>query len=235
MLHRSLVPRWYKTFQCDHVGRLKMKMPTSQRLSIIYALDTNIQVRNFTHSQLSLICISWLIHSGPMTHLCVIYALDTNIQVGGFTHPQTFSHLCVMTRSFVCRDSFIMCPWLMNASATPSILISRCVTWLVYDSLIMSHDSVIRVSGLIYNGRMTYLHMRHDSFICVTWIIRICDVSISCVWHALCIMYGTASSYVSHDSFIWGASLMCTSDMTHLHVWHYWFICLTWLIHRHLT
>ena len=48
--------------------------------------------------------------------------------------------------------------------------------------------------------------MWHDSFICVTWLIHMCDMTHSYVWH---------------DSFIY--------------VWHDSFICVTWLIHIHTS
>ena len=52
---------------------------------------------------------------------------------------------------------------------------------------------------------MTHSYVWHDSFICVTWLIHMCDMTHSYVWH---------------DSF-----------MTHSYVWHDSFICVTWLIH----
>jgi len=49
---------------------------------------------------------------------------------------------------------------------------------------------------------VTHLYMWHDSFICVTWLIHMCDMTHSYVWH-----------------------------VTHLYMWHDSFICVTWLIH----
>jgi len=47
--------------------------------------------------------------------------------------------------------------------------------------------------------------VRPDSFMCVTWLIHMCDLS---------------NSYVRHDSFIWVTWLVHVCDMTHSYVWH---------------
>jgi len=56
----------------------------------------------------------------------------------------------------------------------------------------------------------------HDSFICVTWLIHICDMT---------------HSYVQHDSFICVTWLIHMCAMTHSYVWHDLFTCTAWLIH----
>ena len=50
----------------------------------------------------------------------------------------------------------------------------------------------------------------HDSFICVTWLIHMCDMTHTYVWPL-------SHSCVARDSFV------C--------VWHDSFICVTWLVH----
>ena len=103
---------------------------------------------------------------------------------------------------------------------------------------------------------MTHSYVRHDSFICVTWLIHVCDMTHSYVWHdssfEMCVTWlncwyvwynlcvdtcdirmcdMTTHSYVGHDLFICGAWLIYMCDMTHSYVWHDSFICVTWLIH----
>jgi len=58
--------------------------------------------------------------------------------------------------------------------------------------------------------------VRHDSFICESWLIHMWDMT---------------HSYVRHDSFIWEIRLFHMGDMTHSYVRHDSFICETWLIH----
>jgi len=59
-----------------------------------------------------------------------------------------------------------------------------------------------------------HMHVGHDRFICVTSLIRMCDMTDSYMWH---------------DSFICVRRLVHMCDMTHVYVWHDSFICVTWL------
>jgi len=91
------------------------------------------------------------------------------------------------------------------------------------------HDSFIRVSWLIHMCDMTHSYVCRDSFICVTWLFRTCVVTHSCVWH---------------DSFVRVSWLIHMCDMTHsrvlrcirvcdttcLYVWHDASICVPWLM-----
>jgi len=78
----------------------------------------------------------------------------------------------------------------------------------------------------------------HGSFICVTWLIHMCDMTHSHVWHDSFTyvtwpirMCGTTHSYVWHDSSICVTWLIHMCDVAHSHMWHGSFICVTWLIH----
>jgi len=69
-----------------------------------------------------------------------------------------------------------------------------------------------------------------DSFTCVTWLIHVCDVTHSYVWH---------DAFMSHDvGCPVVAILRCVTwlihvcGMTHSCVWHDSFICVTWPIHE---
>jgi len=73
----------------------------------------------------------------------------------------------------------------------------------------------------------------HDSFICVTWLMR--DMTHSYAWHDSCVTWlihmcdmtrDMTHSYAWHDSYVtW---LIHMHDMTH--AWHDSFICVTWLV-----
>jgi len=80
-----------------------------------------------------------------------------------------------------------------------------------------------RVTWLIHMFGMTHSYVWHDSFICVTWLVYTCDMTIR-----IC---GMANLYVWHDSFICVTWLLHMFDMTHSYVWHDSFKCVTWLIH----
>jgi len=63
---------------------------------------------------------------------------------------------------------------------------------------------------------MAHPYVWHDSLICVTWLIHMCDMTHSYVWR---------------DSFICVTWLIHTCNVTHYYVWHDSFIRVTWLIH----
>ena len=73
---------------------------------------------------------------------------------------------------------------------------------------------------------------------CVTWLIHMCDMTRSYVWHDsfICVtwlihMRNMTHSYVWHDSFIRVTWLIYMHDMTHSYVSDDSFICVPWLIH----
>ena len=79
-----------------------------------------------------------------------------------------------------------------------------CDVWLICMWNVMSHM-----------WHVTYVW--HDSYICVTWLIHMCEMTHSYVWH---------------DWFIRVTWLTHVCDMTHLYGCHDWFIRVTWLIHK---
>jgi len=95
-----------------------------------------------------------------------------------------------------------------------------CVTLRVETNSYMRHDSFICVPWLIYMCAMTYSYVRHDSYV---WhlesrLIHICDMT---------------HLYVCHDLFICAPWLICVTFRveTHSYMQHDSFICVPWLIH----
>jgi len=94
-----------------------------------------------------------------------------------------------------------------------------------YPCICVCHDTFICVAWLIHMCDLTYSYVRHDLFVCV-----IGPHSCTCVkWHIH--MYDTTHSYVWHDSFICVTWRIHMCDMTHSYVWHDSFKCETRLIH----
>jgi len=96
------------------------------------------------------------------------------------------------------------------------------------------HDSFICVAWLIHVCDMTHPNMRHTSSTCATWLIHMCDpwerleVELICVaW--LIHMCDMTHPYVSRVGASWSRTHMC--GMTHPYVRHDSSICATWLIH----
>ena len=96
--------------------------------------------------------------------------------------------------------------------------------------LIRPWGSRARGTWLIYMCDMTHSYVWHDSFICVTRLIHTCDM---------------APLHICHNSFICGTWLLpfaglcekgrgAHNEATYgflASVWHDSFICVTWLIH----
>jgi len=80
--------------------------------------------------------------------------------------------------------------------------------------------------------------MTHDLFMCVTWLIHVCDMTRPCVWHdsTMCVTCLIHVCDMTHPC-VWQNSSMCVTwlihvcDMTHPRVWHDSSMCVTWLIH----
>ena len=92
------------------------------------------------------------------------------------------------------------------------------------------HDSFMCVTWLIHMCDMTHSCVWHYSFIYVTWLIHMCDMTHSYVLRVSCDM---TYPYVYHDS-------IHVCDMTHLYIWHTHscvpydaFMCVAWLMHMH--
>ena len=99
-------------------------------------------------------------------------------------------------------------------------LIYMCVTWLVYMCVLAWLMSMcvtwLGCTCAMWLSRLYAGSWGHVWLICGTWLIDMCDVTHSYVWH---------------DSFICVTTLIHRGDVTHSYVWHGPFICVTWPIH----
>ena len=122
--------------------------------------------------------------------------------------------VCAICRVYMCVVGLIhTCDMSRSCDMTHMCVASfTCATFLMAK---VCHDS-----SNIFN--MTHWYMRHDSFICATWLI--------CVRQTTC-------SYVLHYSFIrvtWVSvwpSWWQMCDMTHSYMRHDSLVCATWLNH----
>ena len=93
----------------------------------------------------------------------------------------------------------------------------------------------------LYDVYSVLIHTYNDSYVwndsfthmlvSVTWLIRKCDTTHSCMCHDSFYMFDTTHTYVWRDSFIHVTWLILMCDMAHSYVWHDSSICVTWLIH----
>jgi len=106
-----------------------------------------------------IIYVPWLIR------MCAIMAHSYVCHDSFVCMPSWLIRMCAMTRSYVCRDSFVYVPWLIRVCANshdwspchaPNMrdVTQSYVHWLI----LMSHDSLMCVTWLI--------HVWHDSFMC---------------------------------------------------------------------
>jgi len=86
----------------------------------------------------------------------------------------------------------------------------------------------------------------HDSFKCVTWLIRTCDMTHSYVWHDsfgqnLWLSGGGCEAVKVRGIaclYVWGDLLICVTrffhkrDVLHLYVWRDPFVHVTWLMRK---
>ena len=100
------------------------------------------------------------------------------------------------------------------------------------------HVSFICVTWLIHMCDMTYSHVWHVSFTCVTWLIHMRDMTHSYVWHDSVIhtfMLRYIRIYVGgggvrYKCWSWG-SLRCRRHLCPATGWDIWCICI-WTLHE---
>ena len=86
---------------------------------------------------------------------------------------------------------------------------------------------ILHICGiwLIYTWDMTHLYVWHDSFVCVTWLICMCDMAQTLAAEG-CHRTHQCVRYDSYSCMIW---LIYMRDMTHLNVGHNSFVRVAWL------
>jgi len=99
-----------------------------------------------------------------------------------FIRVTCLMYMCDLTHSYVWHDTLI-CVTCRSASHLHHTCCLCCVfTW-------RSHDSFVCVTGLIHMCDMTRSYVRHDSFIFVTRLIHMCDMTRLYLWHDPFISY----------------------------------------------
>jgi len=227
---------------------LKTKQNILDKMSVFasFVLQMCVCVCDVTHSRVwhdAFICVAWLIHVWHDSFVCVIRTSFIRvawlIHVRDMTHPQTkwmyLPPLCWRT-GCVWHDAFM------------------CVVWLIH----VWHDSFVRVKSFIHMFDVTHSCAWHDSStdkmnvfasfvlkVCacvtwlvhvrgvthsrVTWLIRTCEISHSCVWRDsfMCV------TWLIHGQneciCLLCAVGLCMCDMTRSCVWYDFSYVVTWL------
>ena len=142
------------------------------------------------------ICATWLIHVGYMnediydwdiSHLWMRHV--TSMNETSLTHE----YMCGMTRSC----------WIYEC-----VVCQIYGTWHQIHTYVcdMSHSYMQRKS---WNCDISHSYVWHDSFVCATWLIRMCVMTHSYEWHDSFVcatwpirMCNVTHSYVQYDSFV---------------------------------
>jgi len=167
---------------------------------------------------------SWHTYEWVMAH---ISSHGTHVEKSWHIHKGVMAHIWMSHGTHI--KSWCICTWLIHVTRMAYVWHDSLmgVTWLIrmWDMmhLYVRHDSFTFVCVCVckcicIGWRLLYaktpLDVRHDPFICETWLLHTWDMT---------------HSYVRHDSFIretWHNNMW---DMTPSYVRHDPFICETWL------
>ena len=127
------------------------------------------------------------------------------------------THFCVMWRMHMFNGTHSYVPWLIHTCLTP---------WYAWRDSFMCDVTKSCITRFIRTRDVTHSHTCRDWFMCVTWLIHMCNVTQLYVWYD-CATWLIHMCDVTHP--IAQVTLMC--NVTHSYVWRDSFICVTWLIH----
>jgi len=151
----------------------------------------------------------------------------------------SFLKWCTQVSGGVPRDSCIYVTWCIH----------MCVLLCFIKSILGSHgpgtwsrriiqkESLSHISRASQGCDMTHSCVRHDSFKCVTWLLRMCGVT-----YVDCVTWRKGVTWRMHDmvhAYMWCDPLLfalatresgaCVCQFTTWYVWHCAFMCVTWL------
>ena len=250
-MHDSLICAWsLVTYACNdsrsHVCH--DSPPTAVDDTLLY--QRAHELRRFIFQRLprphvpvtkdSFICMPWLIH---VCHVCVMtHSYVSHISYSTHMNESWHTHEWVMTHSYVLHisysthmnESWHTHEWVMTHSYVSHVshISSTCApirmcgiahSRVCHDSFVR-HDSFMCVPWLVHMRAMTRSCVRHGSFICVPWLVLVCAMARLYV----CVM---THSCVCHDSFICVPWLVHMCAVTRSYACYYSSICVPWLVH----
>ena len=130
-------------------------------------------------------------------------------------------HTCDMTHSYVWQAS---CVWVCDMNH-----VCGCVIWIITYCR-PKHENLKPKSCHECVPVYLKMYMRHESFIHMTWLICVCDMTHShvCRDSIACLNMWRHTWNTTHSRVWWPVH---TSDMNQSYVWHVPFVRVTWLIH----
>jgi len=153
------------------------------------------------HGAPPLMYVAWLVFVCETWRVTCILAckhlhdvLPEYINVTRHTHPHVCNMSCICVCDMACYMYSCMYAfvWLLICIHTRDIR-----TWRVSSICVMDHIFEC-VTCLVF-------YVWHALLVCVTCLIRMCDMPDVCVWHAWC---------------VWVTCFICMCHMSYLNVWH---------------
>jgi len=192
-----------------------------------------------------LACSLWMCHVPIMTAL----TMSASWLVSPPLPPSPVTpFVLTVTSAYVCHDTSIRVTWLIRLDVSyPDISCikewRRPIGCLIFLGRFLQKSPIINGSFATNDLQLEAFYWSSPpcncvgfmNFTCVTWLIQMCDMTHSDVWHdsfrcvtwliQMCdMMFGD----VCHDSFICMNWFIYMCDMTHLYVWHVSFVCVMW-------
>ena len=171
-----------------------------------------------THSPF--VCVR---HDSCTTHTCLTYVYGV----------ATISRLLKMIGLF-CRILSLL--WVSFAKETYHFKEPTNRSHPIVSLHVVSHSTQCRMCDISLSR--THSYVSHNSFVCVTRLIRMCHTTHSYVWHDsfVCVtrlirMCHTTHSYVWHDSFMTHTCLTYVWASVSFHTPLSVYICVAWLCH----
>jgi len=131
----------------------------------------------------SFMCVTWLIYMCDMTHPYVWHVWFIYMWFGF----GVCTHMCGMTHSYVWHDTFIRVTCLIHmwfGFGVRKYVCDKTHVYLWHGSRMWHASSTcgldLRCAPMC---DMTHSYVKHDTFTCVTWLIRVCDMIDPYVWH----------------------------------------------------
>ena len=151
---------------------------------------------------------------------------------GLFLNPSRFLVACSINQTCHTHMCHQMCHKYLCLTILTCITPHTCNTYM---------SQVVKLEPIDMAGAnmdFNWNSVGRDSFICVTWLLHICDMTHLCVWYDSFIggQMDLSWNQVKHDLFTCEIWLIHACDLTHSYLWHAAFICVVWIIHMsHMT
>jgi len=173
----------------------------------IYEYESHIWMSHVTHINESCHTYEWVMsHIWRLIHMCS-FICQTLVASMNMSHVRHLSHIWIWVMSDTCR----IYSYMRQVSDMTHSYVRLLRINYEYFLFPLSSPPLSAWAPLLYIIHYYILYCT-----CTTWLIHMCDMTHSYVWH---------------DSFICVTWLIHMYDMAHSYVCHDSFICATWLIH----